>query len=949
MSSTEEGVPGERQVHEVLARTRSPRAIEALEQASAEARKKGAVLEETAAQEQVVQHLQRDIDAVQREIETATPRASTMLRQSQLRDALARELALEQRISRLREELLDAQTELQGAKRQSASLRQELEEQLWQQQEHAAAAATAAAGEDGHGNDKEDGQNEATAGPSQRQPDQGEGEEEGSDETGTSDEGHRAEGTEQGTPDRGGSEIDSEKCVDQTSSSENSSTSESAESDVESDASDSSDETDDERGPPPTAFSVYLQEKRDVYLHGTTDVRSTVRRVRLEISMRGISVKGYSEGQRVGPEEFCYRWPQVRNWTPSATGKVSDGIGCYAFLLCLPYMHLHNSWLSCKLFGYVVCADIQFKITDVGVYLFRTKRSKEIIEAVMKQINYILAKQKAAVQKADPVIAARDRAVRQLMLLGVPQRTAAATVEATLGNFRAAAEALDFELQVAPYVGSPIGLPNRSNDCFWLATLQCLRHLPGFAHTVTASMECALQRPPVNVAHALANLLLRMEREEYADHLSSRCPELSEFIQICAKNLPKDFDGHALVHSNYRRQAQEDSNEFLNQLLNALTGLAFQGGEDTGELGCQLARSASSSAEDDRKRLRLCAIEKELTEHSKDENWAEVYQLVTEFADIQWDISRQRLRSGVGELLEGQRLVVMECSACKRWSAGSADPFLMEEVRVQPARAWRASSGISNSLSSMLRNNTARDSPEGYRCDGCGKADTTAFRDGLRKLPRVYAVHINRTLPNGSRCSEPVDFKDSLDLRDMLIYKQQGPIDHRSRPCASTYQLAAVTFHSGLTARSGHYLACVRDLSLGASPIFVVTKRLKVTKDANPSSKEIMQVEPGTVLRCLEQRELSTGLVRRNVTRMLCQYGWVTYSDASLDQASGWTVLDDDEVNECGPGETPQRFERSRAGVRAAMLFYVRDDSDEPDAEPDAEPEPEAQTEPANS
>lgn len=567
-----------------------------------------------------------------------------------------------------------------------------------------------------------------------------------------------------------------------------------------------------------------------------------------------------------------------------------------------------------------------FAITEVGSYDFRTKKADEIVEATMRQINFILA-----ARNAEPARVAHDQAIKHLMLLGVSQRRAAEVVELTKGDFRAAAQELNFELQVATSVRAPIGLPNRSNDCFWLATIQCLRHLPRFARMVTSSTERALQRPPVNVAHALANLLLRMERQRDADHLSSRCPELNDFIRICERNLPKD-DGHALVQSNFRLQDQEDSNEFLNQLLNALTDFSFQGGDDTGHLGPPPTRSTSWVAEDESKRLRLSAIEEELTEHSKAEDWGKVYELVSEFADIQWDTSRLRLRSGVGELLEGQRLVVMQCSACGRWSAGSADSFLMEEVRVQPSKPWAK---VNNSLASMLRDNTARDTPEGYRCDGCGAADTTMFRDGLRKLPQVYAVHINRTLPNGTRCSEPVQFEDTIDLQDMLLYKRKGPIDYSNRPCASTYTLAAVTFHRGLSARSGHYVACVRDVALGASPIFRVLKWLKVSKDIDPSSEEIMEAEPGLRLVCLEERDHTTGFVRRSVARMRCQYGWVTQSAGSLARTSGWTELDDDEVNECGPRATPQMFEQSRAGSRAAMLFYVRDDLDEPGVEPE--------------
>ena len=89
-----------------------------------------------------------------------------------------------------------------------------------------------------------------------------------------------------------------------------------------------------------------------------------------------------------------------------------------------------------------------------------------------------------------------------------------------------------------------------------------------------------------------------------------------------------------------------------------------------------------------------------------------------------------------------------------------------------------------------------------YKCDACGAIDTTHFRDGLRRLPQVYAVHVNRTLPNGvrtafpnrehgrriltklallaqSRCAESVAFEDTLDLKDMLLYQRKAALDHR--------------------------------------------------------------------------------------------------------------------------------------------------------------------------
>ena len=117
--------------------------------------------------------------------------------------------------------------------------------------------------------------------------------------------------------------------------------------------------------------------------------------------------------------------------------------------------------------------------------------------------------------------------------------------------------------------------------------------------------------------------------------------------------------------------------------------------------------------------------------------------------------------------------------------------------------------------------------------------------------------------------------------------------------------------------------------------MFQVTRRLKVSKDVDPASAVVLEAEPGMSLVCLEERMYSASIMRRSVSRMRCQYGWVTHSAGSLARTSGWTELDDDEVNECGPEATPQMFERSRAGSRAAMLFYVRDELVEPGAEPE--------------
>jgi hypothetical protein len=58
---------------------------------------------------------------------------------------------------------------------------------------------------------------------------------------------------------------------------------------------------------------------------------------------------------------------------------------------------------------------------------------------------------------------------------------------------------------------------------------------------------------------------------------------------------------------------------------------------------------------------------------------------------VQWDASRALLRTPVGRLLEGQRTLVMQCTnkRCNKFSCSAADPFVMEEVIVQPRRPAR--------------------------------------------------------------------------------------------------------------------------------------------------------------------------------------------------------------------------------------------------------------------
>ena len=106
---------------------------------------------------------------------------------------------------------------------------------------------------------------------------------------------------------------------------------------------------------------------------------------------------------------------------------------------------------------------------------------------------------------------------------------------------------------------------------------------------------------------------------------------------------------------------------------------------------------------------------------------AKVHTLVTEYAERMWttalarrracpflaiqfpntfdgaepcgrtQASGRRLRPELGRLLEGQKVLVMQCSTkgCRHYTASSADACVMEEARVQPPTVWLTRHGES--------------------------------------------------------------------------------------------------------------------------------------------------------------------------------------------------------------------------------------------------------------
>jgi uncharacterized UBP type Zn finger protein len=74
----------------------------------------------------------------------------------------------------------------------------------------------------------------------------------------------------------------------------------------------------------------------------------------------------------------------------------------------------------------------------------------------------------------------------------------------------------------------------------------------------------------------------------------------------------------------------------------------------------------------------------------------------------------------------------------------------------------------------------------------------------------VFVVHINRADRYDRRIDTSVHFADNLNLDSVLVSAGQ-PCDSYMKPCDSNFELQAVCFHQGQSARVGHYYAAVRD------------------------------------------------------------------------------------------------------------------------------------------
>lgn len=379
------------------------------------------------------------------------------------------------------------------------------------------------------------------------------------------------------------------------------------------------------------------------------------------------------------------------------------------------------------------------------------------------------------------------------------------------------------------YVGCPVGLPNRGADCFWLAVLQCLRHTPGFAAVFFAAFDASsntVRKPSANVFEALANLLRAMQLVEAEGQLPPDSGVLDEFRFLAMSELPASVAGEKLVQYDAFMQRQQDTHEFLSQLLDSLGNIDTS--NDPKVDGAD-RRQISADSE---------VLERELTEavHAKDVARGRALQeqarqsaenLMYEYSMLQWAGSATRMKcQSLGAIFEGQHLTNMRCSACRRFGVSGAEPFIIEEVKLaapdtdengdwltrlgsyfgnEPAEpmSWNLTELLGYSLDVMARE---------YQClnKGCGRSGSCTRSTFFLRLPAVLVLHVNRARPDGGRCAAVLKFEERLDLRALGLVCHFGhPLDRDLEPCLPQYKLYAAVFHIGSSARSGHYFAYV--------------------------------------------------------------------------------------------------------------------------------------------
>lgn len=417
-----------------------------------------------------------------------------------------------------------------------------------------------------------------------------------------------------------------------------------------------------------------------------------------------------------------------------------------------------------------------------------------------------------------------------------------------------------------------------------------------------------------------------------------------DFVTRCGESLPvSNQTGLPLVVPPTERQQQQDTGEFLDQLIDTLST------EKNSDGALAMARASSS-----RSPVRPAAaaqarkdeISKAVTTAYVAGNHTAVHVELEKFGEEAW-ASRDAAaaptsRTHLGAMFQGQQMSLQLCQAegCRRVTVSSADPFRVLSLHLAATKMDKGEDGLVHLNETLVQQHRPHGLERGYVCPACKAKDTTVQRDTLYRLPEVVGIRVHRVDLDWRRnimkkIDSSIKIDEELDLADCMVNPDMPGRDYNNAMCSTKYRLYAAVFHAGDAPNVGHYFARVRT---SAKQYVVRTSHGAAVRDEKDAGAKIVGRLPhGSVVVLTEPMPAPTESVQMVACKGAGLSGFIELNDggaggqAVLSQPEVWVECNDSKV-EVGCA-TPQVTEEMTGGARAAMLFYRR-------IELAAEPEP---------
>ena len=213
--------------------------------------------------------------------------------------------------------------------------------------------------------------------------------------------------------------------------------------------------------------------------------------------------------------------------------------------------------------------------------------------------------------------------------------------------------------------GRPVGLPNISGaDCFWLSTLQCMHHIDRVRELLfsAGSVESEHSNEPSSaLVRGITTVFDAMRECHLRGAVESRLkPNAAELLALRGL-LEQALGGESsLVREFPILQRQQCAHEFFSTLVDAL-GNAKEFREGEAQLQLQ-HEEEEKQADGEEQEDGVAAQKKEWQQQLTDAVASgETADVLMRFGEMQWAGDPIRLRSEIGCILQGQRIVTTSC------------------------------------------------------------------------------------------------------------------------------------------------------------------------------------------------------------------------------------------------------------------------------------------------